>query len=102
MNKVVAPTRVMANIADLLGKELDFIEAIQTDFAKELLAMWLDEANRLLEKIVNEKADENEKAEFRVMRRMIDRIIDRINKFNNDLEAYRKLVDKEQKRKGVI
>ena len=98
---IKVPNKVAANYADYLGKELDFVEALQTEFVQDLMAMWLNEADRLLAKIIAEKANKEEKAEFRVIRRIIDAIVERVKKFNSYHEEYQKMILKEQK-KGAI
>lgn len=68
-----------SQILSALGKSQPFIEAIQTNIGQELLKDALEMIQERLDKIINEEATELEKAEYRVLRTITTRWVDKIN-----------------------
>lgn len=56
-----------------LGKQSRFIEALNSPIGKELYRDAIRMTEVLLDKIINEEADEKELAEYRVLRKILDR-----------------------------
>lgn len=81
--------RVLATLAEQLAKESPFVEAIQSEVGQELIKFWLIEADRLLAKIIDEKATDEERAEFRVIKKQVNNIVSRVNEYHRKLNDYK-------------
>jgi len=81
--------RVLATLAEQLAKESSFVEAIQREVGQELIKFWLIEADRLLAKIIDEKATDEERAEFRVIKKQVNNIVSRVNEYHRKLNDYK-------------
>jgi len=71
-----------AKVITVLAKRAKFKTAIETDIGQELLIDSLTEMEDLLDKIINETATKIEKADFRSLRKITNRWIDRIARYN--------------------
>ncbi len=76
-----------AKILSSLGKHQKFVDALSIDLGQELMIDLLTTTEELLDKIIDEKATSEEKAEYRVCKKIY-------TKWLNRLSEYKKLVDK--------
>lgn len=82
VNKFLERTgRRGATILSILGKNAQFIKAISTPLGEELLRDMIVMMEEKLELIYNEKASEDDKADFRSLKRISNIWISRINKY---------------------
>jgi len=68
-----------AEILSVLGRNQDFVEAFRSKLGQELLADAIELTQNLLVKIYENKADDNDKADFRAYKRIIEIWTRRIN-----------------------
>ena len=71
-----------AKIISVLAKRAKFKAAIETDIGQELLADALASMEELLDKIIMEKATTREKADFRALRIITGKWMDKIAAYN--------------------
>lgn len=77
-------------ILTILGKDTKFVNALNTPVGEELLKDMLAMMEDRLTKIVNEESTEADRAEYRVLKELSRKWIDRINRRNDILEAINK------------
>lgn len=75
---------------DNLGRLTPFIEVFNTDIGKLLLKDDLEDFQRLLLLIIDEKETGNDRAEFRVIKRRIKKNAERIVAYRGELEKIKK------------
>lgn len=85
-------------IVNYLAKNQPFVEATKTELGQELLKDMLNDMDILLAKIIDEKATELEKAEFRVLRKLSHKWIDRINKYTEVHAKFNEMRIKHERR----
>ena len=73
-------------ILSVLGKNQQFLNAVKSPIGQELLNDGIERMELLLEKIVNEEADEKEKAEFRCYREITTVWADKIFQHQKAIE----------------
>jgi len=66
------------NLLNIVAKQYEFIEALDTDVGRKLSHELFELHDFLLEKIYNDVATESEKAEFRVVKKMIQLFAKRV------------------------
>ncbi len=69
----------------ILGKNEQLLKAIQTPIGQELLSDALQNIDFLLEKIIDEKADEKDKADYRALRTLTIRWTEKIQAYQEAL-----------------
>ena len=74
-------TKRRGDLLSLLGKQTGFIEALDSPVGKEVLKDLLKQEENLLQKIVEETASQEEKAEFRVIKKLISQWVKRISAY---------------------
>jgi len=79
-----------ARILSALGKAQPFNEAIETEIGQELLKDAIIRMNEIVELIVEEKSTENDRAEFRALKRVT-------LAWSSKIETYRKNLDEVMK-----
>lgn len=73
-----------------LSKQSKFANALATEIGTLLLKDAVDRSEFLLSKIIDEKATEQEKAEFRALKGILDRWADRVDVYLKNLEKVAK------------
>ncbi len=73
-------------LLSVLGRQHRFLSACETEVGRELLRDALSRADVLLEKIVDESATVEERAEFRVLKRLLLVWAERIQLYFKNLE----------------
>lgn len=76
-----------ARLLSILGKDKQFLKAWESPIGKPLMQDLLKNAESLLEKIIEDKATPEEKAEFRVIRRWLIEVASRINAYYSNLNT---------------
>jgi hypothetical protein len=69
----------------ILGKNEQLLNAIQTPIGQELLSDALQNIDCLLEKIIDEKADEKDRADYRALRTLTIRWTEKIHAYQEAL-----------------
>ena len=77
-------------ILSTLGKTQGFYEAIHTPVGLELLKDATTRMEEILERIITEEADEVERAEFRALRNISVRWMEKITRYNKCIEEIKK------------
>lgn len=75
----------VSRLLSVLGKQRQFAQAWETPVGKEILADVILLAENKLEKIVNEKADDKDRADYRVCMVLLTKFRDKINSYNQNL-----------------
>ena len=70
----------------LLGRDIAFIQAIQSPIGHELLKDLVSRHETLLEKVGNISATDEEKLEFKVVKRLIQEWTERITRYEKNLD----------------
>ena len=87
LERFIANNRDKAKtILSVLGKNRQFLNAVQSPIGQELLNDGIQRMQVLLEKIVNEDADEKDKAEFRCYREITTSWADKIFQHQKAIE----------------
>ena len=81
-----------AMMLEVVAKQYRFIEIILSPVGKELLADLIEMHDDLLAKIYSDTATELDKAEFRVVKVLIQRWINKINAYQEGMKAIEKEV----------
>ena len=76
-----------------LGKRAPFVQALKTPIGKELLDDIIKMMQLRLDKIIEEKANSKDLAEYRVLKELSTKWVDRINKYQ---EGKEKLLKEQQ------
>ena len=74
-----------------LGKLQPFAACMETEIGKVLLGGLIDQHERLLEKVIDLSATDEEKIEFRVIKRMLLELNDKINQYSSRVDQIKKL-----------
>lgn len=82
-----------AKTLEILGKDIKFISAVNTDVGFELTKDLINMYENLSGKILTFKADESEKSEFKVVAKLLNEWCRKINNYNERI----KLIKKESK-----
>ena len=69
----------------ILGKNEQLLKAIQTPIGQELLSDALSSIDHLLEKIIDEKADDKDRADYRALRTLTTRWTEKIKTYQEAL-----------------
>lgn len=77
----------------LLGKDVAFIQAIQSPIGHELLKDLVGRHETLLEKVGGLSASDEEKLEFKVVKRLIQEWTERITRYEKSLDEIVKGAD---------
>ena len=75
----------------VLGKNQQFANAMASPIGQEILNDALENAEMLLEKIVNEEVTKEELAEYRVLRRLLSVWQQKVSKYLKGLETIHKV-----------
>lgn len=75
-----------AEVLSILGRNLNFTRAFRSELGQAILADAVEQTQALLIKIYDNKADENEKAEFRAYKRIIELWTNRINAIDSKVK----------------
>lgn len=73
-------------LLDLARKDR-FVEALDTEVGKELLSDAIDRLDFLLSKIIHEESTERDRAEYRVLKQIVE-------KWGNRVESYLETINK--------
>ncbi len=76
-----------SRLLSILGKKKQFLNAWESPVGQELMSQLLLDADRLLESIIEEKATPEEAAEFRVIRRWLIKVEEKITSYYHDLNT---------------
>ncbi len=76
-----------SRLLSILGKKKQFLNAWESPIGQELMNHLLLDAESLLEKIIEEKATPEEAAEFRVIRRWLVKVEEKITSYYHDLNT---------------
>jgi len=71
-----------ARVLDILGKRTPFIEALKSEVGRELLNECAIEMELILDKLIDETADEKDRADFRSYKRIATRWAEKVNEYN--------------------
>jgi len=74
-------------LLSILGKDRQFLNAWESPVGKPLMDDLLKDAESLLEKIIQDEATLEEKAEFRVIRAWLTNVAGRINTYYKNLNT---------------
>lgn len=74
-----------SRLLSILGKKRQFLNAWESPVGQELMSHLLINAESFLEKIIEDKATPEEKAEFRVIRRWLTKVEEKITSYYQDL-----------------
>ncbi len=74
-----------SKLLSVLGRQRQFIQAWETPVGKEILSDLILLAEEQLEKIVEEKADDKDRADYRVCKKLLTKFRDKINSYNQNL-----------------
>ena len=74
-----------SRLLSILGKKKQFLNAWESPVGQELMTHLLIDAESLLEKIIKEEATPEEIAEFRVIRRWLVSVEEKITSYYSDL-----------------
>jgi hypothetical protein len=74
-----------------LGKLQPFAQCMETEIGKVILGGLVDQHERLLEKVIDLSATDEEKIEFRVIKRMLLELSDKINQYSSRVDQIKKL-----------
>ena len=77
-------------LLSVLNKQHKFAEVFETQIGKALLDDAVIRANELLMKIVNETSSSEERAEYRVLRNLLNVWLDKISAYLKNLEKISK------------
>lgn len=77
-------------ILSILGKNLQFKNAIETPLGQELLIDLMELMEVRLEKIVNLKATEKDKSEYTAYRELTDKWVEKINAYKKGVDVIKK------------
>ncbi|MCK5611359.1 hypothetical protein KAR91_56335 [Candidatus Pacearchaeota archaeon] len=77
-------------VLSVLGKTQGFYEAINTPVGIELLKDATTRMEIILEKMINEEADETERAEFRALRGISIRWMGKISRYNESIDKIKR------------
>lgn len=80
----------VAKLLSALGRDQHFVDALSTQLGQEILQDSLERCERLLTLIYEEKATQQELAEFRVLKDIMARWTSRINAYSRNLEKLTK------------
>lgn len=75
----------LSKLLSVLGKQRQFVQAWETPVGREILSDLILLAEEKLEKIVEEKADEKDRADYRVCKKLLTKFRDKINSYNQNL-----------------
>ena len=75
----------------ILREQQKFIDAWNSEIGKQLLKKDIDDHERILRKIIDETCPPEELAEFRVLKRRIDKILDVINNYEDNIKTIKSL-----------
>ena len=75
----------------VLGKDIDFIEALNSEIGHELLKDLAERHERLLNVISEIKATDEEKIEYLVVRRMLSEWGSKISNYNKKIDEIQKM-----------
>lgn len=78
------------DLLTVLGKQEQFLNALESPIGVELLKDTILLTGELLEKIVSEKETNIERADYRAYTRILDKWEDRINSYYKNLDAVKK------------
>lgn len=81
------------NLLNIVAKQYEFIEALNSPVGQQLSHDLFILHDNLLEKIYNESANEQDKAEFRVVKKLIRIYADKIQKYLQASEKIEKVVE---------
>lgn len=73
-----------------LGKDRQFVDAWESPAGKEILGHLLAMIDMRLDKIIEDKADSNEKAEYRICMELLKNFRDRVNAHNKNLTTLKR------------
>lgn len=74
---------------ETLGKLQPFVDAMQSEIGRELMVDAMAEYDRLLQLVVEEKDTEQDRAEFRAIRRITGKWAEKIKTFNRKISLAR-------------
>lgn len=74
-----------AKLLTILGKQSQFMRAIESEVGQQLLRDALSISESLLDKIVHEEATEGERAEYRALKKILLTWAARINGYHENL-----------------
>lgn len=81
------------NVLSTLGKLQPFVECMETEIGKVLLSDLINQHERLLEKISEVSATDEEKIEFKVVRRLLLDLAAKINQYNYRIGQIKKIAN---------
>lgn len=73
-----------------LAKQSKLIEVLDTDFGKEIMNEAIERVDFLLRRIIDEKSTEEDRAEFRVLKTILNRWCDKILAYKAGIEKITK------------
>lgn len=76
-----------AEIIKILGRQVGLMNALATEPGKQILSGALNRIGILLEKIINEDATEQERAEYRALRNIVSEWSGKINVYFKGVET---------------
>jgi len=79
-----------SKLLSVLGKNKQFLNAWESPVGQELMNQLLVDAEGFLEKIIEDKATPEEKAEFRAIRRWLSKVASKIGAYYKDLETLKR------------
>jgi len=80
--------RKAAHILSNLGKKKKFVDALATDVGQELLKDILRMSESKLNKIIDDKADEFDRATFKLCKFLANKWADRVNSYNHGMQKF--------------
>jgi hypothetical protein len=73
----------------ILRRQQQFLDSWNSPLGNDILKMDVNRFEELLQKIVDEKAESQELAEFRYLKTRLDKIYDIINKYSENIKEVR-------------
>ena len=77
---------MVSRLLSALGKDEQFLNAFNSPVGSELLSDLVEIMETRLDKIIDETAEEKDKAEFRVAKELATRWVGKINEYNRHLK----------------
>lgn len=81
---------IAGRLLSSLGKQRQFMQAWDTPIGKEILGLVIPLAEEKLDKIINESADDKDKADYRAYMRILTLFRDRINSYYKNLNKIKR------------
>jgi hypothetical protein len=79
-------------LLSVLGKNKQFLSALDTPIGQELLKDAVSEMERIIQLILNEKEKDTDKADLRAYKSITQKWADRLARYNKDKETFNKNV----------